>query len=134
MPTIYSVQKRVLIPLIMFMLLAFLLAACGEASTSTGGSGTAGSSAPAVPVTTSTPVSVKGYGSANGCPSDMVVGSALPKANVIIQTSDINTTVTAHSGNVVEVDLPFGHAWGGPATSQGILHLQSPAGYAWKTE
>ncbi len=127
MATMYSIQKRALIPLTVLVLLAFLLAACGVASTSTGGSGTIGS-AP-----TTAPVTVKGYGSANGCPSDMVVAGASSKANVTLQPSNANTTAIAHNGDVIEVRLPFGHRWNGPTISQGILHLQAPAGYALKT-
>lgn len=127
MPTVYAIQKRVLMPLTLLVLLGFLLAACGAASTSTGGSGTAG----ATPTTA--PVTVKGYGSANGCPSDMVVAGASSRANVTLLPSDANTTVTAHNGDVIEVRLPFGQRWNGPIVSQGILQLQAPAGYALKT-
>lgn len=127
MSAIYSIHKRVLIPLAMFILLTFLLAACGAASTGNGGSGTTGSGPTAVPAP------IKGYGSANGCPSDMVVASSASKANVTLLPADANTTVTAHTGDVIEIRLPFGHRWNGPATSQGILQLQAPAGYASKT-
>jgi hypothetical protein len=126
-----SIQKRALIPLSLFVLfvLTFLFAGCGAAST--GGSSTTGSSPTATP--TAAPTPVKGYGTANGCPSDMVVGTVPTKANVILQPSDTNTTIIAHNGDVIEVNLPFGHKWGGPLTSQGILQLQTPAGYALKT-
>jgi hypothetical protein len=127
MSTNYSMQKRVLLPLSLFVLciMAFTFAGCGAAST--GGNGGTTATATAAPTT------VKGYGSANGCPSDMVIGTTPTQANVILQPSDANTTITAHSGDVIEVRLPFGHKWGGPVTSQGILQLQTPAGYALKT-
>jgi|SRR5438876_11797332 len=131
MPAIYSIHKRTLIPLAILILLTFLLAACGAASTSNGGSGTTGSGAAGAP--SAAPVPIKGYGSANGCPSNMVVASSASKANVTLQPADANTTVTAHNGDVIEIRLPFGHRWNGPATSQGILQLQAPAGYASKT-
>jgi hypothetical protein len=123
--TIFSLQKRALIPLTMLALLVFLLAGCHAASR--GGSSTAGSGSVA------SPTPVKGYGGANGCPSDMVVGAAPPKANVMLRYSDANTTITAHNGDVIEVRLPFGHKWSGPLVSQGILQIQPPEGYAWKT-
>lgn len=131
MPTIYSMRKPALIPLnlLVLFLLAFLFAGCGK--TSTGGSSTVGSSPTAI--STSAPTPVKGYGSVNGCPSNIVVTTKPTNANVILQPSDINTTIIAHNGDVIEVRLPFGHKWAGPLVSQGILQLQSPAGYAWKT-
>ena len=129
MPTIYSMQKRALIPLglLALCIMAFSFASCGAAST--GGNVAGSASATAV----SAPVVIKGYGSTNGCPSDTVVNTVPTQANVVLQPSDANTTITAHSGDVIEVRLPFGHKWGGPATSQGILQLQGPAGYALKT-
>lgn len=107
--------------LLVTVLLSFLLAACGT------NSGSTGSPAPASPTATTVP----GYGTSNGCPSDAVV-STQPGANVVVKFADANSTITAHNGDVVEVDLSFGHVWGGPTTSQGVLELQSPAGYASK--
>jgi hypothetical protein len=104
----------------MFVLI-LLLAAC-ISNTGTG-SGTTATPAPTV---------VKGYGTANGCPSDMVLSGTPTKANVTIKPSNSSSTVIAHTGDVIEVDLPFGHRWGGPTISQGALELQQPAGYAWK--
>ena len=129
MSTIYSIQKRALIPLSLLALCIMAFSFAGRGATSTEGNVIGSSS----PTAVSAPVAVKGYGSANGCPSDMVVNATPVKANVVLQPSDANTTITAHSGDVIEVRLPFGHKWGGPATSQGILQLQPPAGYALKT-
>ncbi len=126
--TIFSLQKRALIPLTMLVLFVFLLVGCGKANT--GGSSTAGSGSVTTP--TAVPTSVKGYGSVNGCPSDMVVSTTPPKANVTLQYSAVNTTVTAYNGDVIEIRLPFGHKWSGPLFSQGVLQMQSPEGYAWK--
>jgi len=47
--------------------------------------------------------------------------------------SNSNTTVTAHKGDVIEIQLPFGQLWNGPTTSQGALQLQTPYGYASQT-
>ncbi|HXL36627.1 MAG TPA: hypothetical protein VN954_05435 [Ktedonobacteraceae bacterium] len=44
-----------------------------------------------------------------------------------------NTTVVAHHGDVIEIQLPFGQVWNGPTTSQGVLQLQTPYGYASQT-
>ena len=128
MLTIFSLQKRALIPLTMLVLLVFLVAACGKASN--GGSSTVGSGSVATPTF---PTVVKGYGSANGCPSDAVVSTAPPKANMTLQFSNANTTITAHNRDVIEVRLPFGHKWSGPTVSQGVSQIHAPEGYAWKT-
>jgi hypothetical protein len=42
----------------------------------------------------------------------------------------MNSTVTAHVADIIEVDLPFGQMWQGPASTPGNLTLQQPAGYA----
>lgn len=98
--------------------LVLLLSACGANGTTGAG-----------PKLTPSPTGVKGYGMMHGCPSNVVVG-VQPPANVIVKLADHNSTVTAHKGDVVEVQLPFGQAWRGPTTSQGPLQLQAPAGYA----
>jgi hypothetical protein len=102
-----------------------LLTACGSTAT--------GAAIDPNGPTTPTPTAVKGYGTSNGCPSDMVIGTAPPKANVTINQADATKTIAAQNGDIIEIDLPFGHKWGGPTNSQGILELQNPAGYAWKT-
>jgi len=61
------------------------------------------------------------------------VGTAQSPANVVLKPSNSSTTVNAHQGDVIEIQLPFGQLWNGPTTSQGVLQLQSPAGYASQT-
>ena len=102
------------------ILLTFLLTACGKNT----GTGT-GSAPPA-------PTVVPGYGTSNGCPSDFVVNTAPAAPNVTVKPNNSSGVVSAHVGDVIEVDLPFGIVWTGPTTSQGVLQLQTPAGYAWK--
>jgi hypothetical protein len=58
------------------------------------------------------------------------VGTAQTPANVVLKPSNSNTTINAHQGDVIEIQLPYGQLWNGPTTSQGGLHLQTPAGYA----
>ncbi|MDQ6661840.1 MAG: hypothetical protein M3Z24_12865, partial [Chloroflexota bacterium] len=122
----YTIIRRrsffLIVPLT--LLLAFLCTACG---TNTGTTGT-GSSSGATP----TPTAIQGYGAAYGCPSDAVVNTAPSKANVTLTVQNSSLTTSAHTGDVVEIDVPFGQQWSGPKTSQGNLQLQSPAGYAWK--
>lgn len=107
------------------ILLVFVLAGCGS-NTSSGGAGTTPS--------TPTPTTIKGYGTDNGCPSDLVVNPATANANVKIQANQANSTVTVQNGDVIAILLPFGQKWSGPTTSQGQLALQNPSGYAVKTD
>ena len=118
------------------LFLAFLLltlmsivAACGTNSSSGTTSGSTGSS-PAQP----SPTAVKGYGTAQGCPSDMVVSTAPSTANVVVKPNQTHSTITAKVGDIVEIRLPFGQKWSGPTTSVGSLEIQQPSGYAWKTD
>jgi hypothetical protein len=48
----------------------------------------------------------------------------------MIGPKDINAVVTAHVGNVIEVEFPFGTRWGGPTTIPSNLQQDQPAGYA----
>ncbi len=100
--------------------LAFVLAACGSnsGSTSTG----------STPSPTPTPHSAV---NPHGCPSDAVVSTAPTQANIVLKLTDSKTAVNAHQGDMIEIDLPFGQAWSGPTTSQGVLQLQGPPGYVW---
>ena len=113
------------------LLLTLLLAACGSNAgySTTGSAGSAGST----PVSVA-PTAVKGYGTAQGCPSDLVVATAPSTANVVVNQLSAKATTVAHVGDVIEVRLPFGHKWGGPTTSQGNLQIQQPSGYAWKSD
>ena len=104
--------------------LAFILTACGTNSNSGTSSTTTGTTT--APIATST---VNSY----GCPSNAVVGTTSTPANVVLKTSNSNKTVTAHQGDVIEIQLPFGQLWNGPTTSQGVLQLQTPYGYASQT-
>ena len=97
------------------ILLMFILAACGTAS-GTGGTGSAPSSTPTA-------------SAATGCPNTATDPSA-PAANVLIKSSQANSTITVKVGDVIEVRLPFGHKWSGPSASQGQLEIQTPSGYA----
>ena len=102
---------------VLVTVLVFVLAACGTTSGSgNGSSGTASTPTPSA--------------SQSGCPSSTVMNTPPASANVVLKLSDNSSTVTAHVGNVIEVDLPFGQVWTGPTTSQGQLTLQSPAGFA----
>ena len=100
--------------------LAFILTACGANSSS--GSGSTSTGTTPVPIATSTP-------NLYGCPSNSVVNTASPPANVVLKTSNSNTMATAHQGDVIEIQLPFGQLWNGPTASQGALQLQTPYGY-----
>ena len=99
MRTVYTVRRKSFLLIVaLATLLTFMLAACGTHT----GAGT-GSTPPSAPTT------VPGYGTSNGCPSDAVVSTAPAAPNVTVKPSDNATTVNAHVGNLVEVDLPFGY-------------------------
>jgi predicted small secreted protein len=108
------------------VVLVLVLTACGTNSgTKAGSAGTGTTPTPA-------PKVVKGYGASYGCPSDVVdVTPATP--NVLVKPGSSASTVTAHVGDVIEFDLASGQMWNGPTGSQGILQLQTPYGYVWKT-
>src|SRR2546421_2521622 len=120
MRTIYSIPHRFFLISLLSLALAFVLTACGS-NPGTGGGNPSGS-----------PTTVQGYGSAYGCPSDAVVTTAPSTPNVLVHPSQANTTIPAHTGDVIEIQLPFGHQWRDRLTSQNIVELQTPAGYAWK--
>jgi len=131
MHTVTNTKQSLSLFFLALVLLALtcIVAACGSnagSGTSTGGTG----SSPANP----SPTAVKGYGTAQGCPSDMVVSTAPSAANVLVKPSQTNAAITAHVGDVVEIRLPFGQRWTGPTASEGGLTIQQPAGYAWKTD
>lgn len=110
---------------------ATLLVACGGATgaaSSSKSSGQGNNNGSTSSSASSTAVS--DYGTSNGCPSNAVVTSAPGKASIIVKTTQINQTISVHNGDSIEIQLPFGHKWTGPTTSQGILQIQGPAGYA----
>ena len=121
MRSVQGVQRRTWYALgSLLVLLVFVLAACGAntgGSTNTGSGSTTGTT----PTTTSA--------SAYGCPSTVVTAATAP-AQVVVKPANSHSIVTAHVGDVVEFDMPFGQAWSGPTTSQGGLQLQTPVGYA----
>lgn len=117
-----SVQWRTwFAPVAFLTLMVLVLAACGS-NTSTGSTNTGAGS-----TTTATTPTIAA--SAYGCPGTVMTVSPTP-AKIVLKQSDSNSTITAHVGDTVEVDLPFGQTWTGPTTSQGALQLQGPAGYA----
>jgi hypothetical protein len=100
--------------------LVFVLTACGANS----GSGTTSTGS------TPPPTSTSGV-NVHGCPSNAVISTTPTPANVVLKPSNSSTTINAHQGDVIEIQLPFGQVWNGPTTSQGVLQLETPAGYAW---
>ena len=124
MRTVHILQRRSFLMVVSLVIaLACILAACGTIRGT--GSGSSGSSPSPTATTGST------NGTTNGCPSNTAVSSK-PAPNVAVNLKNMNSTVTAHVADIVEVDLPFGIMWGGPTSSQGTLTLQQPAGYAWQ--
>ena len=124
MRTLHMLKRRSFLSAVSLVIaLTFILVACG--ATPGSGSGSTGSS----PLPTATTGSTNA--TSDGCPSNTAVSSK-PAPNVTVNLKNMNSTVTAHVADIVEVDLPFGILWGGPTSSQGTLTLQQPAGYAWQ--
>ncbi|MEO6888535.1 MAG: hypothetical protein ABI456_05145 [Ktedonobacteraceae bacterium] len=125
MRTFHAIRvKSVWLIITLMMAFIFILAACGtntNTNTTTGG----GNAAP-----TPTTGMVKGYGTQHGCPNDTIVHTPPTAPNVVVRASDTHKVVTAHTGDIVEFELPFGQMWSGPVTSPPTLQLQSPSGYA----
>lgn len=118
---IHIIRKHSIIFVIPLALtLALILSACGQNP----GTGAASGATP-----TTAPTVVKTPG-AYGCPSGVVTNAPTTPANVVVEFKNSNGTVTARSGDVIEFRLPFGQMWSGPTTSQGVLQLQTPSGYA----
>lgn len=111
---------------VLAVLLTFLLAACGTPT-----NGTGSSPGPSTPAPTPT-ATHSGTTSANtGCPNKTTITTQPAAANVVLNSSGTNTKATAKVGDIVEVDLPFGHNWSGPLnSSQKVLVEQNPSGYA----
>ena len=110
---------------VLTVLLMLVLAACGSPTTGTG-------SAPGG--STSTPAPTATHGTATGCPNKTTVNTQPAAASVVLNNTGVNTTATVKRGDIVEIDLPFGHNWSGPTNSaQGLLLEQDPSGYASPT-
>jgi hypothetical protein len=117
-------QSKALCIVLFFTIFSSLLVACGTKS-SGAGIGSVSPSATVSPFAT-----VSGYGTDQGCPSNVVVNAAPATPDVTVGPT--SGTVNTHKGAVIEVHMPFGLMWEGPTTSQGVLQLQNPYGYAWK--
>jgi hypothetical protein len=136
-------QKTILGFVLCVSVVAAILAACGTNSSSAATGTNLPSNAPptrspskpttgpVLPVATPTKSQV-GYGSANGCPSDVVMSTAPVAPGLTLRPQNGRRVIDVHKGEVIEIQMPFGLQWRGPTTSQGILQLQPPAGYAWK--
>src|SRR3989442_3934326 len=88
------------------VVLAIMLTACG---TNTNGTSTGGTSSDPAP--NPAYATIKGYGTTFGCPSDIVVNPLPPAPNVVVTIKQSFATVTVHTGDVIEIRLPFGLAW-----------------------
>jgi hypothetical protein len=103
----------------LLLTLTLLLSACGNAGTSTGSSASSPTPQPTVSQTQAT---------ADGCPTKTTVGS-LPPANVTLKSAQANATVSANPGDIIELDMAFGHNWQNPmVVPAGLLNIQSTAG------
>ncbi len=128
MPTYAGITRRRLFILAVLLLLAFVLvlSACGTNTSTTTGAAPSGTATTTVAATTTT-----GQPTAEGCPSSTVVTTAPVAANVVLTNANSGNTITAQKGDIIQVNLPFGHNWQGPLNlSPGRLTTQGPAGYS----
>lgn len=126
------------------LLLLLTLAACGTPAGSSGlgsngGNGNTGSTAGGSnSALTPTPTHSQGgtqtgtSTTVTGCPNPTNVTAQPAVANAVLTSNGANAPkATIKKGEIVEVDLPFGHNWSGPAgNTQHLLEMQQPAGYA----
>lgn len=125
MPGNNSLLPRNSLPLIiaLILLLVFTLSACGTNSTTTGGA------LPSTPTSASTPTSTTGQSSSTGCPDKTTVTAASSTANVVLKGNNSNKPVDVKKGDVIEVDLAFGHNWDGPSNLSKTMLTQQASGY-----
>lgn len=127
MHTYAGIMRRRLLILVVpcALILILVLAACGT-NTSTGSA----PGATTTPVVTTSATGTPGQGTAEGCPSTSTVTSAPPSANVVLTNANNGSTVNAKKGDIIQVNLAFGHKWQEqPDASQKLLAPQGPAGY-----
>ena len=110
-----------IVPLVLLCVVLFTLAACGSSTTTGAGS---------TPTSGTTPTAGK---TPSGCPNTAGVTPSQKTPNLTLHVADGNSTSSAHVGDLIEVQLPVSQKWSGPTTSQGVLELQSPYGYAEPT-
>jgi|SRR5579883_1264269 len=123
-----SAKRRRALPFVgsLALVLVFILAACGT-NTTTGAPAGSGAATPS-------PTATQGQASANGCPSGAVVTTPQTQAGLVLTSKNSGSTVTVSKGETIEVDLPLGHSWSGPANlSPNLLAMQTPAGYESST-
>lgn len=131
MPTYAGITRGRLFILVVPLLLTFVLvlSACGTNTPTTTGAAP-GTTATTTGVSATTPTATPGQPTAEGCPSSTVV-TTVPAANVVLTNANSGNTVTAHKGDIIQVNLSFGHNWQGPMNlSPGLLTTQGPAGYS----
>lgn len=111
----------------LFVLLLFTLAACGTNVATTTGS-------PAAPTATSAPSPTATTGqtaTSTGCPNRTNVTVQPDAANVVLKIADEQKATTVKKGEMLEIDLPFGHNWSNPTNNAASpLAMQNPSGYA----
>lgn len=124
-------HKKIVQMSVCLSVLLFLLAGCGWQANSTQTGGSASSSAPTKTGAASNqtpPATMPATPTAEGCPSG-VPATAPASADVVALASHRSEPVEAQVGNLVELRLAFGQAWGGPQQAPAGLDLQQPAGY-----
>src|SRR5256885_15662525 len=106
MRPIYAFRQHMCVYMVLMVAIgAFVLAGCGKNSNGTGvpgvtvATGTTGAQSTPSPIPTSG--IVQGYGTAYGCPSDVVVSTAPATANVTVRPGQGQTTFSIHTSDVI---------------------------------
>ncbi|HTI14061.1 MAG TPA: hypothetical protein VL461_05735 [Dictyobacter sp.] len=115
---------------VILLALTVLLTACGYSNGN--GNSTTGAGTAQTPTAVPTMTTIAGYGTSQGCPSDVVV-PAPPKPDETVTLKNYTKAVTAHPGDVIAVQFPFGQKWGEPKNVQSMLQMQNPSGFALKS-
>lgn len=121
MPRVYKICRRSLVLIVpATVVLALMLAGCGSSATGSSYGGSAANPAPTI---------VKGDSTTQGCPDNVTLNPPPPAPTIIVNQGHSQTTVDAHTGDTIEIQLPASRKWTGPTASQGNLELQMPYGY-----
>ncbi|WP_149400451.1 hypothetical protein [Dictyobacter arantiisoli] len=131
---IFFAKIYMMLPMTILMV---MLAGCGfhnGTSTTTNAGSPAPTTTATTAVSTTKPGGTASIMTAQGCPSNTIMGNA-PRANVTVRLSgNRDQTVSATNGDIIELRFPFGKKWSGPTTTSGPLQLQTPAGYALQSD
>lgn len=128
----YRPSARAILLAVLVLVLAVIVSGCGASAVSSSGSGTAAATA-----TSRLTLHPGGPGASGGtairpCPGPYGSASDVrPAPAVVLPISAAGHTATAHSGDIIQVQLPSSLHWqymSGQSTTAGAVSLLQPAG------